>query len=331
MKINPAKLAGWTLNSGSQGANGDTLTANEFDGYIWMDDLGTTADNAAMLHMPWHVLPRLSGRVEVSDKNVAPNGTVSVTNNGAGPAYIDTYSLLATSGNLPESVWGANKAIVDLKHVGVATYPVPAGYCSANPSFVMALQITTWERQAHANAPAEFDVYFDTNRDGTPDFVAYTFDLSNSTTFDGRSATHVVNLSNNTGSVYFYTDHATNSVNTTLLFCGEQIDMNAANFGQMMDVGVYAFDWYNSGALTDSVEGLTFAPLGERYVAQFGSIYFSTDLAPYGGTPLTLLDMGAAGTNPAELGLLLINTATRGSVKSGAAIKYEATPLFIKP
>ena len=130
MKINPARLTGWTLNSGSVGASGDTLTANEFDGYIWMDDLGTAADNAAKLHMPWHVLPRLSGRVQVSDRNVAPNGTVSVTNNGAGPAYIDTYSLLATSGNLPQSGWGGNKAIVDLKYVGVATYPVPAGYCS---------------------------------------------------------------------------------------------------------------------------------------------------------------------------------------------------------
>ena len=116
-----------------------------------------------------------------------------------------------------------------------------------------------------------------------------------------------------------------------MLLCGEQIGMNATNFGQMMNVSVYAFDWYNSGDLTDAIEGLTFAPLGERYVSVFGGDVFSTDLAPYTGTPLTVLDFGAAGTNPGELGVLLINTAARGAVKSGAAIKYESTPLFIKP
>jgi hypothetical protein len=34
--------------------------------------------------------------------------------------------------------------------------------------------------------------------------------------------------------------------------------------------------------------------------------------------------------NPGELGVLLINDATRGSVKSGAALKYEAAPVFVK-
>jgi minor extracellular serine protease Vpr len=332
LKIDPTKLAGWTLDSGAAGASGDILTANEFDGYVWMDDASTPTDDATMMHMPWHVLPRLSGKVEVGDKHVAPNGTVSVANGGAGPTYIDTFSLMAVSENLPPGGWGEQMPIVDLKYVGVATYPVPAGFCSDSDSFVLALQITTWERQAHANAPAEFDVYFDTNRDGTPDFVAYTFDYSNSTDFDGRNATHVVNLNTGKGTVYFYTDHATNSTNTTLLLCGEQIGMNATNFRQMMDVSVYAWDWYFSGELTDYVGGLTFAPLGERYVAQFGATdYFSTDLAPHTGTTLTVLDMGTTDTNPNELGVLLVNTASRGYVKSGAAIKYEATPLIVQP
>ena len=332
MKINPAMLSVWSLNSGSQGASSDRLTANEFDGYVWMDDLSTTADDAAKMHMPWHVLPRLSGKVELGDKNVAANGTVSAANGGAGPAFIDTYSLLATSPNLPQGALGAQNPIVDLKYVGVATYPVPANYCSANPSFVLAVQLTTWERQAHLNAPAEFDVYFDTNRDGTPDYVAYTFDVSNSTTYDGRNATHVVNLSTGARTVFFYTDHATNSTNTTLLLCGEQIGMNAANFGQMIDSAVYAYDWYFIGGLTDFVEGLTFAPGGERYVASFGNgDFYSTDLAPFTSTTLTAVDMGTTGTNPNELGLLLVNTAPRGAGMSGATIKDEATPLFVMP
>jgi minor extracellular serine protease Vpr len=332
MKIYPTRLAGWSLNSGAAGASGDVLTANEFDGYIWMDDTSTTADNATMLHMPWFVLPRLAGKVGLSDKQVAPNGTVGVMNDSAGPAYVDTYSLLAVSENLPESPYGMNMAIVDLKYVGVQTYPVPAGYCSAAPSFILAVQLTTWERQAHANAPAEFDVYFDTNRDGNPDYAAYTFDVSNSTTFDGRNATHVVDLAAGVRRAWFLTDHSTNSTNTTMVLCGEQIGLTAANFGQMMDVSVYAFDWYNSGALTDYVEGLTFAPLGERYAALFGNgDAFSTDLAPYYNTTLTAYDFGAAGTNPNELGLLLVNTAFRGSVSSGAPINYEASALLVKP
>jgi minor extracellular serine protease Vpr len=332
MKIDPYKLAGWTMNSGPAGASGDILTANEFDGYVWMDDVSTPADDADMMHMPWHVLPRLSGKVDVGDKHVPPNGTVSVANGGAGPAYIDTYSLLAVSEKLPPSGWGEEMPVIDLKYVGVQTYPVPANFCSDQPSFVFAVQITTWERLTHADYPAEFDVYFDTNRDGEPDFIAYNADLSGYPNIDGRNVTWVYDMQTRQSTAYFFTDHATNSTNMTLYLCGEQIGMNAANFGQMIDGAVYAFDNYFRGTLTDYVEGLTFAPLGERYVAQFGTgDYYSTNLAPNSRTTLTVLDLGAQGTNSNELGVLLVNTAPRGNVMSGAAIEYEATPLIVQP
>ena len=60
-------------------------------------------------------------------------------------------------------------------------------------------------------------------------------------------------------------EHATNTGNTVLLICGEQVgltgtDMLATN----VDMKVDTIDWYFGGP-GDSVDGLTVTPLGERY------------------------------------------------------------------
>jgi subtilisin family serine protease len=344
--IDTAKLQLWELNSGAAGASGDKLTKMEYDGFIWFDDVSTADDDAALMHMAWHVLPRLSGNVLVSSNNVAinttdpayglPAGTTVLKNftfSGApavGPAFIDVYSLLAQSPDLPEGAWGEQSPIVDLKNFGVATFFAPAGYCSDEDSFVLQFAINTWERSAHANVPAEFDVYLDTNQDGTPDYVVFTFDVgwSSGGYTTGNNVTWVYDLATNMASAWFYTNHSTNSSNFVLTLCGEQIGMNATNLYQNMDVSVYAYDWYHTGNLTDAIEGLVAAPMGERYGGIVDGDYGWTDLMGGEMKTLWMVDWGAAGTNPGELGLLLVNTAARGSYMSGAPGDNEATTLF---
>ncbi len=327
MKVDGTLLRPWSLNSGASGADPVPLDLLEYDGYILLDNPATSADDADPLHLAWHVLPRRSSDVRATPPAVRttsvleglPAGTTGLNNNGAASVFVDGYSLVGTSPNLPPSVRGANAPVVDLRAVGVQTYPVPAGFCSADPSFVYGIAVNTWERTTHALAHNEFWVFIDTDQDGTDDYVVLNADVSGPAgVTDGRSLTWGFDLATGAGDAFFYTDHATNSTNTVLLVCGEQIGMNAADFGRPMTMDVVAFDNYFTGNATDAIEDLVVAPLGERYLG-----FVDDDIAPFGTQALTVVDFGAAGTNPSESGLLLlVGPAAEGS---------EAIQLPVRP
>jgi hypothetical protein len=116
------------------------------------------------------------------------------------------------------------------------------------------------------------------------------------------------------------------SGNTVLTICSSQIGMSSANYFQQMDVKVDARDWASSGTVTDSIEGITLSPLGERYLGLVNDI-------PSNGTEvLTVLDFGASGTNPSETGVLLILDAARaGNIRGGAPAANEAIVLPVVP
>jgi minor extracellular serine protease Vpr len=325
LMIDGTLLRQWQLNSGSRGANGDFLTLLEYDGYITLDDPATP--DADDLHLAWMVLPRLSGDVEPDSTEVLiddeafgyPAGFVELTNNGIGTAYIDSYSLIGTSPDLPEGGEGEQSPIIDLRYVGVTTIPVGAGFCSANASFLLGFAVNTWERQTHANAPAAFEFDLDTDQDGVFDYAVFNFDLSFTGFSDGRNVTWVLNLATGQASAFFFTDHGTNSGNTVLLLCGEQIGMNASNLGQPIDMDVLAVDIYFTGNVTDSLEDITIIPGGERYLG------ILNDIGSGATEILTVLDFGEAGTNPTETGvLLLLDGARSGGVRGGAPEDNEA-------
>jgi hypothetical protein len=294
----------WVLNSGSVAGNGDALTEVEYDGYIHFIGVGANAQNA-MIHMPWHVLPRGAGRVETGFVSQTASGWVR--NTGMSEVYIDTYSLLGSSPEMADPPLGANISPADLRWVGVQTYPVPAGYCSADASFVMALSANTWDRYSHAsNIWIEFDL--DTNGDGDADYAVFNFDASgafSSAPSDGRSLAWVYDLNAGTADAWFYTGHQTNSGNFVLQFCGEQIGMNAEDFfTSSIDASAWAVDWYYS-TQADSIEGLNIVPLGERYFTVFanGDAGY-TELPPRSTrTGFSIVDFGDQ-LNETETGVL---------------------------
>ena len=70
-----------------------------------------------------------------------------------------------------------------------------------------------------------------------------------------------------------------------------------------------AVDTYFTGNVTDRVEGLEFAPLGERYLAVIGGDVVVGDV-PSGVTEdLEVIDFGPEGTNPSETGVMLLYNA----------------------
>lgn len=309
------RLPGNFMNSGSDGANPGTLTANEFDGYLLLDD-----GNGTALHMPWHVLPRKAANV-VARPVLQFNGgidQVALTNNGMGTAQVDGFALIAVSPNLPEGPFGGQSPTPDIRAVGINTFPVPAGFCSAQPSFIWAFAVNTWERQQHL-LPVSHLVFLDIDQDGTDDYAVLNRDLAGfqggalNAIGDGRQVTVALNLATGAASAFFFTEHATNTGNTVLLVCGEQVGLTGTDMlTTTVGMDVFAQDFYYGGP-GDLIENLAVTPLGEQYVPL-------TEDVPAGsiGT-VQVQDYGAFPGNTAELGIMLITNGDRGNGNRGGA------------
>ena len=320
--INGALLRGNFMNSGSAGADPATLTTNEYDGYLVLDD------GKHPLNLAWHVLPRKAARVAPSTTRSSRvrsrRRSASATAVWARRRTTPTRCWRPAT-DRPWAVVASSRPTPDIRAVGINTFPVPAGFCSANASFIWAFAVNTWERQQHL-LPVSHQVYLDTNRDGTDDYVVLNRDASGlGTITDGRQLAWVVNLATGAASAFFFAEHSTNTGNTVLLICGEQIGMNAANLlATNVDMDVVAQDFYFGGP-GDLVEGLTVTPLGERFYGE------PVDLA--GGASnaagLAVYDFGAFPGNTPERGLMLITNGDRGAGNRGGATKDTEALLFL--
>jgi minor extracellular serine protease Vpr len=322
--IDGRKLRGNFMNSGSQGANPAALTINEYDGYLELDD------GKHPIHLPWHVLPRKAARVVPTTTDLVPGSfpqVIGLDNTGVGTAQNDAYALLATGPALQPGGRGEQMPSPSMRAVGINTFPVPAGFCSANPSFIWAFAVNTWVPQEHL-VPVSHQIWLDTNQDGIDDYVVLNRDLSGlGTISDGRQVTWVVNLTTGAASAFFFAEHSTNTGNTVLLICGEQIGMNAANLlatNVNMDVITQDFFYGSPGGL---VEGLTVTPLGERFFGLPDDVAGETN----NPTGLEVYDFGPFPGNSPELGLMLITNGDRGAGNRGGATQDTEALLFLAP
>jgi subtilisin family serine protease len=324
LTINGALLRGNFMNSGSQGAAPATLTTNEYDGYL------VFTEGSKSLHLAWHVLPRKDARVEPSTTNIVPGSfpqVIGLNNTGVGTAQNDAYALLAVSDNQPEGGLGGQSPTPDIRAVGINTFPVPAGFCSTSPSFLWVFAINTWERQEHL-LPVSHQIWLDTNQDGIDDFVVLNRDASGLNTItDGRQLSWVVNLTTGAASAFFFAEHSTNTGNTALIICGEQIGMNAsALLARRVNMEVVTQDFYYGGP-GDFVGGLTVTPLGERFYGEPNDVPGKTN-DPAG---LPVYDFGAFPGNSPELGLMLFTNGDRGAGARGGATQNTEALLFFAP
>jgi hypothetical protein len=223
---------------------------------------------------------------------------------------------------MAEGPQGGQAPTPDIRAVGINTFPVPAGFCSGAASFIWAFAVNTWERQSHL-VPVSHQVWLDTNTDGTADFVVLNRDLSGlSTISDGRQVTWAVNLTTGSASAFFFAEHSTNTGNTVLYICGEQVGLTGTDMlSTNVDMEVVAQDFYFGGP-GDSVVGLTVTPLGEGF---FG---IPTDIPGKSAGTLTVIDFGPFPGNTPELGVMLVTNGDRGSGLRGGAVQGTEVMLF---
>lgn len=322
LKVRGGDLRGNAMNSGGDGNNPAALTLNEYDGYLRLEGSGVA------LHLPWHLLPRRAAdvhapRVLTFDRDGSDR--VTLVNRGVGTAQNDAYSLLAVSPDLPEGAPGEGSPTPDLRAVGIGTIPVPAGFCSENESFLWQFAITTWERQQHL-LPVSHQVWLDIDRDGTDDYVVLNRDFSGFTTItDGRQLSWALNLATGTADAFFFAEHATNTANTVLRVCAEQIGLGAADLlTTPVDIAVVAQDFYYGGP-GDEITGLTVTPLGERFVG------FPEDVPGRSVGRMEVVDFGPFEGNSDELGILLFTNGDRGAGARGGATPDSEALLIYHP
>ncbi|MFN2228101.1 MAG: hypothetical protein ACK2UY_17390, partial [Anaerolineae bacterium] len=324
MTINGALLPPNAMNSGAMGADPAALTLNEYDGYLILTNQQDATDS---IHLAWHVLPRQAAYVQGRQRLLLGSGSdnIELRNRGLGWAQNDAYALLATSPDIPEGPRGAQSPTPDLRAVGVNTFPVPAGYCSANESFIWAFAINTWERQAHL-MPVHHYVWLDTNMDGTADYALVNQDYSGLTSIsDGRQLTYAYDLATGAGSAYFYTEHATNTGNTVLYICAEQVGLTGTDMlATPVGVEFEAFDFYYGGP-GDTISGLVVTPYAERYYG------IPADIAPGGAGLFSVLDFGPWPGDTPELGVMLLTNGDRGAGARGGASQGTEAMLFTLP
>jgi minor extracellular serine protease Vpr len=310
------------MSSGGGGADAAALTLNEYDGYLVLQEGGY------QLSIPWHVLPRKAAQVLPDTQTIVPGSfpqVIGLNNEGVGTAQNDAYNLIAVSPDLPEGGPGELAPTPDIRAVGVNTFIVPAGFCSDTTSFLWAFAINTWERQEHL-VPVNHNVYLDTNQDGTYDYAVFNFDLSLSSSIsDGRQLTWTQDLATGAADAWFFAEHSTNTGNTVLYFCAEQVGLTIDDLlTTNVNIAVEAFDWFNGGP-GDFIEGLTVTPLGERFLGIPTDVPGKTD-EPEG---LSVYDFDMWPGNTPDLGLLLVTNGDRGAGRRGGATQDTEALLFL--
>lgn len=319
LKIDGSDLPGNFMNSGSEGANAAALTANEYDGYLVLKN------SEDRIRVPWHVIPRKAARVVPDahrfDASEAP-ATIGLDNTGVGTAQIDSYALIAVSEDLPAGAPGSQSPTPDIRALGVNTIPVDAGFCSADPSFLWVFASNTWERQTHL-LPLSMIWFLDTNQDGIDDYAVLNRDLSGLNTIDdGRQLSYALNLQTGAAQAFFFAEHATNTGNTALIVCAEQVGLSGADLlTTNVNVSVLAQDFYFGGP-GDLIEGLTITPLGERFLG------LTTDIPGKAVGQVDVLDFGAFPGNSEELGIMLFTNGDRGAGNRGGATQQTEALLL---
>jgi subtilisin family serine protease len=314
LKVDPSKLPIWTLNGGSRGGDGPGLQGVEFDGYI------NIADGTDNVHLAWQILPHRAADVAVEGRHDDDDcgavslhdgtGKLRLTNEeGTIDGRVDVFSLTGESPRIPKSLLphpGDNFAIVDLKSVGVRQ--VATSY--------IQFAINTFGERSHPNYPAEYDIYIDVTRDGSPDYVVFNGE-NGGFGATGQNVVTVYELSTGTAKAYFYTDADLDSANAILTAPLSALGLTPST---QFDFSIYAFDNYFTGNLTDAVEGMTYTPATPRFTASA-----QTTSVPAGGHAQLAVQVVPGGdvASPSQTGLLLM-------FRDGKPMK-EAAAVDIRP
>jgi subtilisin family serine protease len=317
MKIHGSKLPAWNLDGGPNGGEGHLLQSVEFDGYL---NLAGGGDN---VHLAWHVLPRRSADVAAVQESVASGSQIQLANaSEIEDGVTEVFSLLGQSPQLtdPPPGPGSERALIDLKEIGARMLDLNGATAGGE---VLQMGISTYGARSHPNYPARFDVFVDTNGDGTNDYRIFNQELGAAFS-SGQNFTFVQDLSppcpagNPAGPVcpgigFFFTDADLDSGNV-ILTVPYGTPFFVATPGTQLRLRVSSVDNYFGSGVRDSHPAvatppnppMVFTPNTPRYSVPtdaFGSVTVPAD----GDLNLTVSAVpGGDAASPSQTGFLFL-------------------------
>jgi minor extracellular serine protease Vpr len=315
MRLDPRRLQSWVFNGGSLGGDGPALSTPEFDGWL------TLTSDADVLSLPWHVLPRKAAQITTASVVNAQDGgaKVRLSNAGADAGNFDVFSLTGSSPEMSNEQLprpGDRFAMIDLQSVGVR-------YMSAErfKSDLLQFAISTYQRRAHPNQPARFEISIDTDNDGKEDFIAFNSENSNA----GDRGQNIVFLQKADGSqttALYFVDADLNSGN---LIMSLPMNANAGTAlhlglqpGQTFTFSVRAQDYTFTGSTTDEIKGMRFTPNKTRF-ASVQDPY--ADVPTAGVFEQTIQTQTVPDAASSELGLLFLFRSNAGAESKAVTVR----------
>ena len=175
------------------------------------------------LRVPYYLVPRSLSSVATtltSKLNTSKTrAVVQVTNSvGVIPGAADFYTWGLSDSD--ESLTSP----IDARAVGVQSFD------DGGAGRLVVLAVNGYDRWSNASV-GDFEVYLDTNEDGTDDYAVVGADFGAITTgtFDGRLGSFVFDLKTGNGSIFFMASAPTDSGTVLLPFLTDQTDLSAAN------------------------------------------------------------------------------------------------------
>jgi len=241
---------------------------------------------------------------------------VGLQNEGRGIAQVDVYELLALSDEEPEPAEGSDEYPNDLRYIGYRVLPLDDPQCSS----VLEIAITKWE-STRTLQNSQLRAVFDTKLDGVGEWkTLYNAGYLYNTPYSECRIIEIATLKDFcTG---FPPDHATNTANSVLRVCADDIfasDPAVVNFA----VGTFTAPTTN---ITDGTELLSIDIKNPALSAP------SFDIYPGGSLDrIQIFGSGRTPTGDESLGLLLFTNAYRDPDNTGAATRETEAIVLTRP
>jgi hypothetical protein len=231
----------YMTSGGPQGLDPALLDLNEFDGHIVLT-ASTTATSASMsttdldtarwqVILPFHMILRKAAKSQFYPFGAtlptfegAVTQDFTITNTGAGVAQLDAYEILAWGTDQPEGLYGEENPLSDMRSVGYRRIPVQETGCDYLVEFVFTL----WERKRHVGLTG-FSAFIAHDTNFTSAVWLFVPAVPNSRECYTLNVMDEENLeAENIRCTGFPPDHGTNSANTVLRACSNDLNLTEA-------------------------------------------------------------------------------------------------------
>jgi subtilisin family serine protease len=298
----------YMVSGGPRGLDPELLDKNEFDGHIVITD-----ETGKEIALPFHMLLRQASYLQVAPGSFLPTNDgdfsydFSVTNYGAGAAQVDSFDVLATGVDQPEGGYGSGSASeADMRTIGYRTLPLNKTGCD----HLVEFSFQTWERSRHVGLAAYFvEIQTDPT---TPVYRLFSPAAPN------PRELYITNPNGVTSCTGFSPDHCTNSANTIVRACSN--DLGLTEPGIIYASFALRTYRYTSGIQFEQEVGPIAVPFPRGSLAAP-----SYDVA----SGETLNSFTVSGTiGPSTVGVQLVTNSYRNNNSTGAATRNTET-LFI--